>query len=303
MSDLNRVLVFGSNGFLSSNIGKFLIKNKVNCINLSSKDYDLLNIQTVKKLKKVILDNDILIFTSFLKGADSKNIIMLDTLLEALKEKSIKKFIYLGSDAVYDVDKMPLDEDSVCNPYDSYGSMHLLRENMLKNFFRENANKLLLLRITSVYGSKSVADKYGPDLFINQAIRNQKIYLFGDGEEKRSHIYIKDFLNIIFSLYNNVNAHGILNIASSIPISFKAIANLVKKELGNNIKILNSLRTIPVVRKPYKKFQIFRFIYNFGKPINQIFHKYYSIKKLLSLYPNYNETKIELAIREIINEY
>jgi|APSaa5957512535_1039671.scaffolds.fasta_scaffold00447_11 UDP-glucose 4-epimerase len=301
-----RLLLFGKNGFISKNLSNYFNKKNQETLTLSSKEYNLTKRSTIVKLKKIIKHTDILIFTPFIFENEidndfsySKNILMLEIVLASIHK--IKKFIYLSSDAVYDVDKMPLDEDSVCNPIDSYGALHLAREKILRNFFKDEPKKLTILRLTSVYGFNYYRENYGPSLFIRRSYEKNKISLFGDGEEKRSHIYIDDLMEIIFRIIKS-EAFGFINIAST-PVSFEKIARVIKNNMECKILIKKVKRIVPVVRNPYKWSQIFRYIYNFGVPINQIYHKSYKLDKLRKYTNNYVHTSIENGIIKTINDY
>ena len=182
-----RVLLFGKNGYISKNLSNYFNRKNQETLTLSSKEYSLTERSTIVKLKKIIKDTDILIFTPFIfenenkNGIDndfsySKNILMLEIVLASIHK--IQKFIYLSSDAVYDVDKMPLDEDSVCNPIDTYGTLHLAREKILMNFFKYEPKKLTILRLTSAYGFNYYRENYGPSLFIRSSYEKNKIILF-----------------------------------------------------------------------------------------------------------------------------
>ena len=72
--------------------------------------------------------------------------------------------------------------------------MHLIRENVLKNYFNE---KLCILRPTLIYGKKDPHNGYGPNKFLRKISSNQNIDLFGKGEERRDHVYIDDVTGVI----------------------------------------------------------------------------------------------------------
>lgn len=307
----NRVLIFGAEGFVSSNLYKFLIKNDITSLALSSKEYDLTKYSTRAKLKKLILPGDCIVFTSFISKKMgvvdshtpySENIYMLESLLSSIEDINIDKFIYLSSDAVYDVDKMPLDEDSACDPIDGYGAQHLLREFIIKDFFSYDLTKFLILRLSNVYGFNYLKENYGPSLFVRTALEKNEVYLFGNGEEKRSHIYIDDLIIYIAELLHN-KSFGLINVAITPSISFKKIATIVRDKIGKKVKIIKKDRRVPIVRKAYKWKQIFRYIYNLGRPINQIYHKTYTINKLKNYIPNYYYTTVEEGINKTIHEY
>ena len=56
-------------------------------------------------------------------------------------------------------------------------------------------------------------------MFIRSSYEKNKIILFGEGEEKRSHIYIDDLMEIVLRIIKS-KAFGFINLAST-PVSFE----------------------------------------------------------------------------------
>ena len=95
-----RIVLFGSNGFVSSSIKKYLKKVKYNFIVLGSKRYDLTNSKNIKKINKILSNDDIILFTSSIAPSKTfqefnKNITMSLNMIKAIGEKKIYKFVYL----------------------------------------------------------------------------------------------------------------------------------------------------------------------------------------------------------------
>ena len=67
--------------------------------------------------------------------------------------------------------------------------MHLNREKIID--FTSNCN-VLHIRPTLVYGFGDPHSGYGPNLFFENIKKNKTIKIFGNGEEIRDHIFIKD---------------------------------------------------------------------------------------------------------------
>ena len=95
--------------------------------------------------------------------------------------------------------------------------MHLTRESILRDKFEKI---LCILRPTLIYGIGDAHNGYGPNRFINLALKNKLISIFGNGEEKRDHIFIKDLIKIILKCVER-KAIGTLNLTSGKVYSFK----------------------------------------------------------------------------------
>ena len=89
--------------------------------------------------------------------------------------------------------KENISEKTITSPSSLHGLMHLTREEILKY----NFNKILcILRPTIIYGAGDSHNGYGPNRFVNCALRNNSISIFGSGEERRDHIFIEDLVKI-----------------------------------------------------------------------------------------------------------
>ena len=93
-----------------------------------------------------------------------------------------------------------------------------------------------------------------------QKIKNIKI--FGNGEERRDHVYIKDVIKIMIKCIL-MNASGILNIASGKVTSFKNIAEITNQITKNKRKILRVERKGPMPHNGYRPFLIKKIKNNF----------------------------------------
>ena len=92
--------------------------------------------------------------------------IILKNILSGLGNKNLDKVIYLSSDAVYSDSMMPLTEKSKTEVNNLHGMMHISREKILNNFYKD---KLLIFRSTLVYGENDPHNGYGPNQFIRSA--------------------------------------------------------------------------------------------------------------------------------------
>ena len=251
-----RIIILGKNGFIAKNLIKLLKEKKKNYLAFSKKTLNLEKKNSVKALKKIIKPNDQIVFISAVAPVKdnsmlTKNILILNSVVEALKEAKFKQILYVSSDAVYDDDADVITENTLRTPNSIYGSMHLLREKTLANFFDD---KLCIVRPTLIYGKDDPHDGYGPNKFLRQAVNLIDISIFGKGEEQRDHVHVKDVVSTIFYCLQN-NFRGNLNVASGNVISFMNIAKeCIKKDKKVKIKLIT--RNGPMPHGGYRKFNI-----------------------------------------------
>ena len=128
--------------------------------------------------------------------------------------------------------------------------MHITRELMLKNKFEE---LLCILRPTLIYGPGDTHDGYGPNRFVGLAVKNKTLSIFGNGEEKRDHIFVEDLVKIIFKCIEK-KALGILNLVSGKVYSFKYLAKLIIAQSKSKSKLIKIKRKGPMPHNGYRPF-------------------------------------------------
>ena len=279
-----RIVLFGSNGFVSSSIKKYLEKVKYNFIVLGSKRYDLTNSKNIKKINKILSNDDIILFTSSIAPSKTfqefnKNITMSLNMIKAIGEKKIYKFVYLSSDAVYKDTKSPINEKTEAVPTTLHGLMHVTRERIFSSFFYK---KMLVVRPTLIYGENDPHNGYGPNSFIRLAKKNLNIKLFGKGEERRDHININTVVILILDLIKK-DKFGVFNLCSGSVISFNNLAKKIIKIIGSKSKIIYTKRVGPMHHLGLRQFDI---------------------KKLKKIKFKHESSKIENAInKKFIDKY
>jgi UDP-glucose 4-epimerase len=133
-----------------------------------------------------------------------------------------------------------------------HGAMHLAREVMFANDVKA---PLAMLRPTLLYGAADPHNGYGPNRFRRQAARGEDIVLFGEGEERRDHVFIDDLAEIaVRVLYRK--CRGELNVATGEVHSFRDIAEKAVRLSGRSVAVKSSPRSGPLPHNGYRPFDI-----------------------------------------------
>ena len=248
-----RVLVIGASGFVGRNFIQLLKQGAYSHVPVNSLDIDLTHISAIEKVQKLVKDGDAIVFLSAItpdKGKNletyMKNVNMISYFLNGIIDKNISHFIYMSSDAVYSFHHTVISESTPTESSDYYSLMHQTREFIIK---KELPHKYLILRPTMVYGFDDTHHAYGPNRFIRQAIRKNKIELAGNGEETRDYIYIADLCQIIL-LSLGFTTVGTLNLASGKSISFFNLATLIQEQLQKT-EIITLERTRSITHRSF----------------------------------------------------
>jgi len=302
-----RVVVLGANGFIARHLRNWCEASGIPCLAVGSTEVDLSETGNASRLAALLQPGDAVVMTSTLtpeKGRDyqtlMRNLRMAETVCRALAQTPCAHFIYLSSDAVYDAQKLPLDEDSTREPTDLYALCHTAREMILGSELNRLKIPCCILRLTTIYGPGDTHNAYGPNRFVRTALKESRIVLFGKGEEKRSHVYIGDVIRLLGLALVHCS-RGTLNIAARPAVSFAEIARIVIDLAGRPVTIEQAPRTVPVIHKPYKPTQLFRFIYNLGRPIGPIVHRTFVNSAIFTAFPEFSFTPLETGLARLVD--
>jgi nucleoside-diphosphate-sugar epimerase len=175
---------------------------------------------------------------------------MMSAVCDAITSTPPAHVIYVSSDAVYADSDAPLTEASCAQPSSLHGAMHLTRELMLAQAF---AGPLCLLRPTLIHGPNDPHNGYGPNRFRRLAEAGEPIVLFGNGEERRDHVFVDDVGEIIARVVQR-RSTGVLNIATGTVHSFRDVADAIVANADRPPVIQTTQRVGPMPHNGYRAF-------------------------------------------------
>jgi UDP-glucose 4-epimerase len=297
-----RVVVLGEKGFLASHLKEKLRAASITHKMIGSSEIDLSVAENAARLAETLTPDDTVVMLSTVtpdKGRTVKilmyNLRLAETVCRALESTRCGHFVYLSSDAVYDADKTPLDEDSSREPVDLYAVTHTAREMMLGLTLGSTKTPYCILRPTNIYGPGDTHNNYGPNRFVRTALKEGRIVLFGQGEERRSHLYVGDAIDLIFRTILRRSV-GTLNLASSPTMSFRQVADVVSKHCKEPVSLDFQPRTIGPIHRPYKATQVFRFLSKMGRKISPVVHRPYDVTAIFRAFPDFTYTTLDRGI-------
>ena len=216
------------------------------------------DIRNIKDVKRSLKNVNVVIHLAYINGTRyfyTKPTDVLDVavkgivnIIDGCKERKIKELYLASSSEVYQTPKkIPTDENeslkvpNVFNPRYSYGGGKILTELMGINYGRKFFKKLIIFRPHNVYGPDMGNEHVVPE-FINR-FKNLKSKYFkiqGSGNETRSFIHIKDFVQAFDILLKKGKHLEIYNIGTSEKISIKKLAFLIASLFKKKIKLQTS---------------------------------------------------------------
>ncbi|MFN8390675.1 MAG: NAD-dependent epimerase/dehydratase family protein [Bdellovibrionota bacterium] len=171
----------------------------------------------------------------------NNNLIGSVNLINASVNNNVKCFVFTSSIAVYGGAQLPMREDTIPQPEDSYGISKYAVEQELKCSHEMFGLNYVIFRPHNVYGEyQNIGDKYRNviGIFMNQIMQGQPLSVFGDGTQTRAFSYVKEISGIIAQAPKNRDAYGeVFNVGADTPYSVNDLATEVCKVFGVEPKI------------------------------------------------------------------
>jgi UDP-glucose 4-epimerase len=293
-------LVTGATGFIGSHLCKELIHRGHTVFGLSrsgrthkiksflnQKEFYLKkgDIRDERMLSEIIKDNNIKVIfhlaAQLPQDDDLKNpFLCFDinvrgtlNLLNAAYLNDIDYFMYGSTMSVYSdpPDYLPVDEKHSVRPSTVYGVSKLASE-LYCNLYSKFIN-MMIIRFSGVYGWGQSKHNAIPR-FINQALNNRPITIYGDGTQTSDYIYVKDAIQAILLAWEK-NKTGIYNIGGGEEISVKDLAKRIVSSLNSKSEIVLTGRD---TNRP------FRFFFDIKKSRKDLNYSPRSFNAGLSMY-------------------
>lgn len=158
----------------------------------------------------------------------------------ALKTKA--KLLFASTSEIYgDPLQHPQKEDyhgnvSTTGPRSVYDEAKRFGETIVSAFIRSKNLDGRIIRIFNTYGSRMAKDD-GRVIteFIDAALQNKPLPIFGDGSQSRSFCYVSDLIDGIYATMNSENTAGeVFNLGNQNEFTILDLASLVIKVTGSS---------------------------------------------------------------------
>lgn len=136
-------------------------------------------------------------------------------LLDAAKEVGIDKFINIATDEVYGAlgENGQFTEDTPLNPNSPYSASKAAADMLGRAYFKTFGLPVVTLRPSNYYGPWQYPEKLIP-VMVFKAYMNEKLPVYGKGDNVREWLYITDCASAIFSVIEKGVAGEIYNLGS-----------------------------------------------------------------------------------------
>jgi UDP-glucuronate decarboxylase len=138
-------------------------------------------------------------------------------------------------------------------PRSCYDEGKRVAETLCFDYHRENGVDVGVIRIFNTYGPRmAVDDGRVVSNFIVQAIRNQPLTIYGEGQQTRSFCFVDDLVEGIYRFSLKRGSTGPMNLGSDIEFTVAELASEVARQI--NPQLASTRLPLPVddpkVRKP-----------------------------------------------------
>jgi len=167
------------------------------------------------------------------------NLIGLINVLEAARLNGVKSVVFSSSAAVYGNSiNLPLKENETLVPTSFYGITKMTTEHYLRVYHELYGINTTVLRFANVYGERQgIGGEGGVVCIFSQKIsENQSIDVFGDGEQTRDFVYVKDIAKAICGAIEH-KGFGIYNVSTNTEVSVNELIGAFEKVSGKKIQV------------------------------------------------------------------
>lgn len=249
-----RVLLTGGAGFIGSNIADAyieigyevliidnLVTGKEKNINKKAK-FVKADVRDFETIKRVVDDFNPEIVNHHAAQIDVRrsvdnpqfdadvNIIGILNLLEAVKKRDIKKFIFASSGGASYGEQVyfPADENHPQNPESPYGICKLTSEKYLRYYNKVYGTPYIALRYANIYGPRQ--DPLGEAgvvaIFTNRLLEKKECTIYGDGLQTRDYVFVGDVVRANIAATKS-NYNGPINVGTGVETDVNTIYSLL----------------------------------------------------------------------------
>ena len=244
MKENKTILITGVGGLLGSRLADWLVENTNHNIigvddlsggyidNVNNQvqfhQFDLAENDRLEKLVKVTYPNVVYHLAAyaaeglspFMRSFNYKNNLMSTSkVINACINYEVDRLVFTSTMAVYGHGNPPFDEEDTPTPIDPYGIAKYACEMDIQVAGEQHGLDWCIIRPHNVYGEKqNIWDRYRNVLgiWMYQHMNNEKMTIFGDGEQKRAFSYMGDCLEPLYKAgFDKRASKEIINLGSS----------------------------------------------------------------------------------------
>jgi nucleoside-diphosphate-sugar epimerase len=165
------------------------------------------------------------------------NIRATQQLLETVKGSArLRRLVFASSSSVYgQTEELPLREEFLPRPFSPYGVTKLAAEHLCSLYHANHGVPTVALRYFTVYGPRQRPDM-GFHKFIQAALEDRPIAVYGDGEQTRDFTYVTDAVEANWLALDSPAIGQVFNIGGGSRSSLNQVLASLEEILGRPIR-------------------------------------------------------------------
>ncbi|HYN08261.1 MAG TPA: NAD-dependent epimerase/dehydratase family protein [Vicinamibacterales bacterium] len=171
------------------------------------------------------------------------NVLGTVRVLEAARHAGVGKLVFSSSAGIFgELKTLPIREDHPIEPDTPYGASKLCAEKLCLSYAKLYPIECVCLRYFNVYGVNQRYDAYGNviPIFVHRVLHGEPITIFGDGEQTRDFVNVKDVAHANLRAAQTEGVSGAFNIASGTSITINRLTELVLAASGRDNPITHA---------------------------------------------------------------
>ncbi|MCK4942905.1 MAG: SDR family oxidoreductase [Candidatus Aminicenantes bacterium] len=176
-----------------------------------------------------------------------------------LAKSKVSRYVFASTSEVYGSPAVhPQSEDywghvNPVGPRSVYDEAKRFSEAMCMAYFREHGIDVRIARIFNTYGTRMrLDDGRVVPTFISQALKNEDITIFGEGDQTRSFCFIDDLTEGIYTLSTRDDLAGeVVNLGNPEELSIRKLADTVVEKTASRSKL--KFESMPVDDPPIRQ--------------------------------------------------
>jgi dTDP-glucose 4,6-dehydratase len=176
------------------------------------------------------------------------NIVGTQVLIDAAREKKVKRFVHISTDEVMgslpDGSTEYFSENSPIRPNSPYAASKAAAEHFVRAAHKTFGLDTIVTRCGNNYGPRQFPEKLIP-LVISNALENEPIPVYGDGMNVRDWIYVDDHCRAILTLLTKGRSGEVYNIGARNEQNNLSVIESILQVLGKPKTLIKFVKDRP----------------------------------------------------------
>lgn len=151
--------------------------------------------------------------------------------------RSLQRFLHMSTDEVYgdETNEQSTENSRLC-PTNPYSASKAAAEQYVTAWNYAYSLPMMIVRANNIYGMNQYHEKVIPK-FIRRLLRNEVITIHGNGEQRRSFLYVDDLCDALFVILEKGVVGEVYNVASENEMSINKLVDHIISTVNSQRKI------------------------------------------------------------------